>query len=129
MERRNFIKLSAFASAAVSIPLLNSCTRRAVNKEIAQPVFLSRLFDEKTIETAGKAYLKKVKGEDSTSKLEELLSGEGSITSETDVNAIHSFLDNKVRDDFETGKTVVVQGWVLSITEARQCALYALINS
>ena len=31
-----------------------------------------------------------------------------------------------VRRDFEHGHTVVVQGWILSATEARQCALYSL---
>ncbi|NUQ20107.1 MAG: hypothetical protein HOQ09_04020 [Gemmatimonadaceae bacterium] len=31
-----------------------------------------------------------------------------------------------VRDDFAHGRTVVVDGWVLAVTEARQCALYSL---
>jgi len=32
-----------------------------------------------------------------------------------------------VRDDFAAGRTVVVLGWILSATEARQCALYSLL--
>jgi hypothetical protein len=32
----------------------------------------------------------------------------------------------QIRDDFSGGRTVVVSGWVLSETEARQCALYLL---
>ena len=32
----------------------------------------------------------------------------------------------RVRADFERGRTVTVLGWVLSVTEARQCALYSL---
>ena len=32
-----------------------------------------------------------------------------------------------VRDDFAAGRTVVVDGWVLAATEARQCALYSLL--
>ena len=32
-----------------------------------------------------------------------------------------------VRDDFAAGRTVVIDGWVLSVTEARQCALYSLL--
>ena len=31
-----------------------------------------------------------------------------------------------VRDDFANGRTVVVDGWILSATEARQCALFSL---
>ena len=34
-----------------------------------------------------------------------------------------------VRRDFTEGRTVEVQGWVLSITEARQCALYSLARA
>jgi hypothetical protein len=34
--------------------------------------------------------------------------------------------DDQVRDDFAAGRTVLVDGWVLSVTEARQCALYSL---
>jgi hypothetical protein len=32
-----------------------------------------------------------------------------------------------VRRDFDTGRTVLVNGWVLSATEARQCALFSLL--
>jgi hypothetical protein len=34
--------------------------------------------------------------------------------------------DEQIRDDFAAGRTVLVDGWVLSVTEARQCALYSL---
>jgi hypothetical protein len=29
-----------------------------------------------------------------------------------------------IREDFETDRMVVVDGWILSVTEARLCALY-----
>jgi len=35
--------------------------------------------------------------------------------------------EEQIRDDFAAGQTVVVNGWVLSTTEARQCALYSLV--
>jgi hypothetical protein len=35
-------------------------------------------------------------------------------------------IDEQIRDDFAAGRTVVVSGWVLAETEARQCALYSL---
>jgi hypothetical protein len=34
-----------------------------------------------------------------------------------------------VADDFEHGRTVTVDGWILSATEARQCALFSLLAS
>jgi hypothetical protein len=35
-------------------------------------------------------------------------------------------VEDQVRDDFAAGRTLLVSGWVLSETEARQCALYSL---
>ena len=35
-------------------------------------------------------------------------------------------IEDQIRDDFAAGRTVLVSGWVLSETEARQCALYSL---
>jgi hypothetical protein len=34
-----------------------------------------------------------------------------------------------VEDDFASGRTIVVQGWVLSATEARQSALFSFLPS
>jgi len=34
-----------------------------------------------------------------------------------------------VRDDFEHGRTVVLDGWILSLTEARQCALLSSLTT
>ena len=39
----------------------------------------------------------------------------------------HRSIEQQVRADFAAGRTVVVDGWVLSATEARQCALFSLV--
>ncbi len=36
---------------------------------------------------------------------------------------------NRLRDDFARGHTILIEGWVLSVTEARQCAFYSLLPS
>ena len=38
-------------------------------------------------------------------------------------------IERQVRDDFAAGRTVLVDGWVLSATEARQCALFSLASA
>jgi hypothetical protein len=40
--------------------------------------------------------------------------------------ALSARLDQQVQDDFARGRTVNVNGWILSVTEARQCALYSM---
>ena len=129
MKRRNFIQLSAFATAAISIPLLHGCNSSATEQAIAQPVFLSRLFDENTIKDTGKAYLKNIAGENDRNKLEQLLADNSNIIHSKDESAIHQYLDKKIQQDFETGNTVMVKGWILAVTEARQCALFSLIKN
>jgi hypothetical protein len=126
MNRKDFIQLSAFAAAAVSLPLLHSCNSK--EEIMSKPVFLSRLFDEKTISEAGKTYLQKTPAENGEDKLIKLLAGNSSIANSTDETAIHQYLDKKIKQDFEKGNTVLVKGWVLAVTEARQCALFSLVQ-
>ena len=127
MKRRDFIQLSAFAAAAVSFPLLHACNS-AVDHTMSKPVFLSRLFDEQTIKDTGKAYLQKTPSENDNNKLVQLLAGNSSLT-DADEKTIHQYLDEQIKHDFETGNTVLVKGWVLAVTEARQCALFSLMRA
>ncbi len=36
---------------------------------------------------------------------------------------------NQIQHDFAVGRTVLVDGWVLSATEARQCALFSIASA
>jgi hypothetical protein len=128
MKRRDVIQLSVFALAAISFPLLNSCNPPAGELVLSKPGFLSRLFDKKTIIDAGKAYLEKVVAEKDEDRLIQLLSGNNPIVNSKDEAVIHQYIDEKVKSDFEAGKIVMVKGWVLAVTEARQCALFSLVN-
>jgi len=128
VKRRQFIKLSALSAGAFSIPFLHGCNSTSFNKAVAQPLFLSRIFDAKTMQATGLAYIKQKPAEDSKSKLAYLLA-DNSINETTDAKTVHTFYDNKVKDDFTSLKTVIVNGWVLAVTEARQCALYSLTQS
>ena len=125
MERRAFVKLSAYTALVLSVPLLDSCLKPGDNP-LAQPLFFSHIADVKTITDAGLAYRKMDKSEDDKALLMQLLSGGDPST---DQKAIRAALDDRVKQDFQTNKTVTVSGWVLSVTEARQCALFSILNS
>lgn len=43
--------------------------------------------------------------------------------------AIGPYLAQKVRTDFQEGRTIMLDGWLLSITEAHQCALMSIQES
>ena len=132
MKRRNFIITTALSAAAVSLPFMN-CTGPdpELDKKISIPEVLSQTYDENTIREIGLAYGKVYPDEYNISTLEGLLkkNTDGKIISasmqKTEINAQ---LDSQVKNDFAAGQTIVLNGWVLSLTEARQCALYTLIS-
>jgi hypothetical protein len=125
MQRRTFIHLSAYTAIALTLPFADGCTLASTDKVIAQPLFFSHLVDVKTINETGHAYRKQFPDEDSKTTLTQLLLG-NNISA--DKKSIRTLLESHVEQDFKTSKTVTVGGWVLSVTEARQCALYSILN-
>ena len=133
MKRRHFIFYTVISTAAVSIPFLNcSSPDPELDKKLAMPETLAQTYDEKTIMEIGQAYGKTYPDEYSISDLEKLLTktetGKTIAGSET-AEMINSTLNEMVKKDFQTGDTVVLNGWILSKTEARQCALFTLIKT
>jgi len=133
MKRRTFVLLSLYSGAAISLPSLGCSTGSAVaGKPWIQPQLLSHICDAKTLQEIGTAYRNKVSAESKEENLLNLLLTDKSnkilpITS--DDILINSLLEQKIQKDFETDKTVIVKGWVLSETEARQCALFSLTQN
>ena len=128
IDRRVFIKLSAASAAAVSMYLLTGCKSLPLGKDIATPDFLSRILEKNTILETGQAYLEQTPDENKTDNVIDLLLDDGAIDSSSDAETIHTFFVQKIHDDFEKGNTVMVKGWILSLTEARQCALFFLLQ-
>ncbi len=129
MKRRTFIDLSTFSAASVVVLLQNGCAEKAIKKGLGEPLSLSYILDAKTIRETGLAYREQFPSENNKKKLAYLLTNQNSLADNTDPRTIRSILDKKSQEDFENGKTVVVNGWVLSETEARQCALFSLLQS
>ncbi|RYU91328.1 hypothetical protein EWM62_05145 [Mucilaginibacter terrigena] len=127
MERRSFVKLSAFTALALSLPFAESCSTNPKEKAIAQPLLFSHLADVKGIREAGVDYRKTHKAEDDQQKLSVLLLSDADKAS-LSIDEIQARLDKQVTADFKAGNTVVVKGWVMAVTEARQCALFSIIK-
>lgn len=131
MKRRKFVALSAMSAASLALSFLN-CTNAnpELEKVLSAPVVLSHLCDSKTITEIGKAYGTKMPGEYTIQKIEGLLirNAEGkNISAKISSTNILSFINKKIHSDFESGKTIILNGWVLSVTEAQQSALFALL--
>lgn len=127
MKRKKFIYYLSIGSALAIVTPTLYCRNR--DKTLGQPRFLSSICDTKTLGEIGAAYLKKFPAEKKEDQLTSLLLTDSighSIPKKEDLPLL---LDQKITEDFKTGKTVVISGWVLSLTEARQCALFSLIEN
>lgn len=133
MKRRSFI-------VALIVSLLGSSVFffirwfQSSNKSrgLAQPRFLSMLCDQSTIRMLGRAYLELKPTEiNGDVLLNGLLPGKSHkiFLKTQDLFMAESQIEKKIKQDFDNDNIVVVQGWVLSITEARQCAIFSMINS
>ena len=71
----------------------------------------------------GRAYL-----EDGAPKLKDLVAHLGAAVGSHEPGAIPQPLDERVRLDFEQGRTIRVDGWLLAETEARVAAVVALVD-
>jgi type VI protein secretion system component Hcp len=93
------------------------------------PSFLSEICDEKTLQTIGQSFGKKHPDQYAITNLKKtLLASVSSDQQEavTDPATLSSLLIEKINHEFDRGQTLVLDGWVLSLTEARQCALFSL---
>jgi hypothetical protein len=131
MERRKFITLAAAGGMAVSFTGISCTGRPAYYSMLDKPQQLSYICDAKTIREIGMAYRAQTPAESGSGSLADLLSADSTghaVSSSSDNTFIQALINQKIIDDFEKGHTVVINGWILSVTEARQCALFFLNN-
>jgi hypothetical protein len=125
MKRKNFILLSGLGISAIAIPTWHFNFRELeYDSSLKSPEFLSNFLDGKSIIEIGELYLKQVPDENNERKLVSLLP----ISDTSDNNTIE-ILQQQITDEYISGETFIVDGWILSKTEARQCALYSLIQN
>lgn len=130
MKRRKFIWIgSAVVLAVASVPAYQYYKKKSkFYNTLVTPNELSRFCDEGIIRDIGLSYRSMTPAENEKKKLKDLLltGDDGKQTKESDNEAVFELIDKKVRKDFKEDKLQVIKGWVISTTEARQCALFSL---
>lgn len=111
MNRRTFI-------VSASVGLAGACLLPGCDSDRSNLTSLALIWERDTILEIGNRYRALFPDEDNKEKLLALVSKGHAPDFET-----------KVREDFSAGKHVVVDGWILSLTEARQCALLSFTLS
>jgi len=122
MNRRRFL-FSATGVLAVNQPLLASLHTTAIDPAtLAGPELLSFLGDREYITALGQSYLKKLPHEACIATLVDCIN----LRTHTDT---YERLPQQIAHEFATGDIVLLNGWMLSKTEARQTALFSLLYS
>jgi hypothetical protein len=121
LDRRQFVKVAA--SALIAGATTAACASDNTDpRALAHPDLVEMLGADR-VRVLGARYRANMPSENSAVFLRAALSG---AAPSRHLPWIHKSIADRVRDDFAAGRTVLVDGWVLSVTEARQCALASL---
>ena len=118
LDRRHF--LSTAAAGATWLLASETTVAQAPSAdghESMHPELLVAL-GSATVRDIGEAYRALVPAESDRASLETALHAE--------LGGAQSSAEDAVHADFAAGRVIVVRDWVLSVTEARQCALFSL---
>ena len=88
--------------------------------EHLEPQVLSRICTREMLKDLGSKYME-LSGENTSDTLLRLLAHDKNIP-------VGKLIHKEVEVDFKNNNTILIDGWLLSITEARQCALISLQN-
>jgi hypothetical protein len=126
MNRRHFIGMAATGATGFVWPATARHPGFLPRPALATPRLLDVLRDEAIVRDLGRRYLERFPDEDGPHTLAEAILAD---TRTTDTMPFPAWIANRVQRDFAEGRTVTLNGWILSVTEARQCALYSLLNA
>ena len=126
MDRRHFIASAAAGALGLGLPGAAWRTAPSENLQtLARPALLDML-GERRVRDLGIRYRAMYPAAcDADTLCADIL--DGAMPTPTDAAATRAYLNATIRDDFAAGRTMILKGWVLSITEVRQCALFSLV--
>jgi len=122
LDRRRFLQLTALGVVSSIADVACSRDDTSVASAADRPQLLSFLGPDRVREI-GSHYRAAAPGENTPEALRAAISKSRGFHVPLLGN---DSLDDQIEDDFEDGRTVLVDGWVLSVTEARQAALFSL---
>ena len=119
MKRRSFVVSMANGLTLLSIsPILLQCTVPDYDPHIANPLLLKYIWDPETIMEIGQVFIEMNPDINSERALVKTLL----MKFNTDTT-----FEKEIMDDFSAEQFVQLKGWILSETEAQQCALFYIL--
>jgi hypothetical protein len=126
MNRRQFLRLTGATAIAVGS---SRCSAGAEydTRSLAQPELFITL-GAGPVRAIGARYRSLTPGEQNADALRAAILASRPMRTRL-LPAASPPIAALVREDFEQGRTVILNGWILSVTEARQCALFSLLTA
>lgn len=127
MKRRSFIISTSLA--VIGLPVAYYFKKLQSQPDpLYTPEILSHFCDEKILRTIGIKYRNSVTKENEKQLLIDLILKDvnGKKINSSNKLLVNKLINKKIKEDFTASEIVVINGWVISKTEARQCALLSL---
>jgi hypothetical protein len=129
MHRRSFLRVATLGTAATlagaaACGPADDATADAERRALARPELLDVLGAEQ-VRAIGTRYRTMVPAEGDAPSLRAAIHGRHPLLARL-IGTPRVVPAELVRRDFVEGRTVEIEGWILAVTEARQCALYSL---
>jgi hypothetical protein len=122
MKRRKFVLLSSAVGTAIVLKTFASFNNELKPEFISEANSLHLIWNRNTLNDIGVKYRALFPGENISETLKKTLRGDL-----LDQYSIRKELENRITKDFETDQIIILDGWLISLTEARQCALYSIL--
>ena len=119
MKRRKFIGILALGALLLGLfSWFFGFRKKGRAAHVFEPHVLSNICNREKIIEIGQKY-RSISSENDKDALTQLLAFENQAN-------VKKYFEQKVKQDFENNDTVLIDGWLLSITEARLCALMSM---
>jgi hypothetical protein len=123
VPRRRFLTLAVLGAVSAAWSSTTEAAAAIPVRTLASPGLLALLGSEDAVRHLGERYRLLVPSENDAQVLVQAILTSSPLFVVPD---LATALAAQIRDDFTHGRTVTVHGWILAVTEARQCALYSL---
>jgi hypothetical protein len=126
MNRKLFITTASIAAIALPAAYYFKSNKWNDYPPAALPEHLTSFCTIKEVIDIGMAYIKMNPAENTNPVLTNLILAGKETPKKND--AVAEMIENKIKDDFTSKNILIINGWIISRTEARQCALFSLIH-
>jgi hypothetical protein len=125
MKRKKFIAMAAVSAAAVPLGYYGYQKAKKVYNQLNFPATLAQFCSAEELKGIGSAYLQTTPEERDAEKLKLLLLA-GITGKNVNSSVADEHLNKMTAEDFLKQNIKVLNKWVITHTEARQCALFSL---